>query len=274
MKFSIMKNIKQIIVVVAFLLGGAAMSQEESVELFTVPLSNPSSPGKLILSQITGSINVIGYEGAEVIVKASMSEQKSKKKTTNNGMKRIGNTSLAVSGEERNNTVRIINEQHNRRTDWEIKVPVNFSLKLSTVNRGNISVEGVKGEMEITNTNGHITLTNVDGSASVDTTNGDVKVTFNTVSAGANMAFSSFNGDIDITFPKALKADVKAKSDQGEIFTDFDIAVDPQKAVVNTNKSSDTYRVKIEQWVKGKINGGGPEMLFKTWNGDILIRAK
>ena len=90
----------------------------------------------------------------------------------------------------------------------------------------------------------------------------------------ANMAFSSLNGDLDITFPNTLKADVKAKSDMGEIYTDFDMQVSANKPEVNKNDSSGTYKVKIEQWVRGKINGGGPEMLFKTFNGDILIKSK
>ena len=88
------------------------------------------------------------------------------------------------------------------------------------------------------------------------------------------MAFSSLNGDLDVTFPKSLKANVKLRTDMGEILTDFDMVVSPQKTLVETNENSDTYKVKLEQWVQGKINGGGAEMLFKTWNGDILIRAQ
>ena len=88
------------------------------------------------------------------------------------------------------------------------------------------------------------------------------------------MAFSSFNGDVDVTFPNSLKADVKLKSDMGEIYTDFEMAVDNQKPVVDKNTSGGTYKVQIEQWVKGKINGGGAEMLFKTYNGDIILRSK
>lgn len=268
-----MKNSKTIAIVFLMLFVSMASAQE-SVELFSVPLSKAGSPGKLQLRQISGSINVIGYSGQEVIVKASMGERKSRNGKAANGMKRIDNSSLAISAEERNNVVQIINEQHNRKTDFEIKVPQNFDLQLSTINNGDIVVEGVNGEMEITNTNGEITLKNVAGSASADTTNGDVKVDFNSITANTSMAFSSFNGDIDITFPKSLKANVKLRSDMGEIFTDFEMAVDTKKAQVETDKSSGTYKVKLEQWVKGTINGGGPEMLFKTWQGDIMIRSK
>ncbi|MEK6152094.1 DUF4097 family beta strand repeat-containing protein [Flavobacteriaceae bacterium 3-367] len=274
-----MRNIK--ILVTSFLMFSVSLltAQETELDLFTVPLSQPTKTGKLIVNQISGSIEVTGYSGNEIIVKASFGERyahghKNKGKTTKNGLKRITNASLDIRAEEKNNVVQIINEQHNRETNLSIKVPVNFSLKLRTINNGDITVQGINGEMEISNVNGDITVLDAGGSAAADTTNGDIKVVFNKITADANMAFSSFNGDVDVSFPTTLKANVKAKSDMGEIYTDFEMAVEKQKPVVNRDTSSSTYKVQIEQWVNGTINGGGAEMLFKTYNGDIVIRAK
>ncbi len=270
-----MKNIKITLVIVLFAAIGAK-AQDTSVELFSIPLSNPGQPAKLIVEQIAGSISVTAHDGKEVVVKASFGNKKAhyKDDKPKSGMKRISNSSLSISGEEKNNVVQIINEQFNRATNLDIKVPKNCSLKLKTINQGNIDVAGVNGEFEITNVNGEVTLLQVNGSASVDTVNGDIKVVFNSVTENANMAFSSLNGDLDVTFPKTLKSDVKLRTDRGEILTDFDMTVAPQKTQVETSEKSDTYKVKLEQWVRGEINGGGPEMLFKTWNGDIIIRAK
>ncbi|PCJ95236.1 MAG: hypothetical protein COA50_08450 [Flavobacteriaceae bacterium] len=270
----VMKNIRVITALLFIVVACIANAQETSTELFSIPLSNPSSPGKLIVGQISGSINVIGYDGKEVVVKASFGKKNSSKPKTKNGLTRIENSSMAISAKENNNIVEIINEQWNKKIDLEIKIPKNFSLKLSTINNGNISVTGVNGEMEISNINGHITLEDVSGSASANTTNGKVKVSFNSITSNASMAFSSFNGDVEVTFPSSLKANIKAKSDMGEIYTDFDIVLDTKGPVVKTNTSSGNYKVEIEQWVKGKINGGGPEMLFKNFNGDIMIRSK
>ncbi|MGB5819554.1 MAG: DUF4097 family beta strand repeat-containing protein [Saonia sp.] len=272
-----MKNIKILSTALLVLSIFMASAQDSSVELFTVPLSKPDSPGKLIVDQISGSIEVTGYDGKEIIVKASFGEKHAhghKNKGDKSGLKRINHASLDIGAEEKNNTVQIINEQHNRETNLSIKVPSNFSLKLSTINHGDIHVQGINGEMEISNVNGGITLQDVSGTASTDTTNGDVKVVFNSIIPDAHMAFSSFNGDVDVTFPANLKANVKAKTDMGEIFTDFDMEVAKQKPVVKRDESSSTYKVKVEQWVNGKIGGGGSEMLFKTYNGDIMIRSK
>ncbi len=271
-----MKNIRLISMAIIAFVTISLTGQEKSIDLFSVPLSNPGNPGKLVIDQISGSIHVEGYEGAEVVIKASFGSNKVhfKDDDQRDGLKRVKSSSLNIGAEEKNNVVHVINEQWNKVTNLDVKVPKNFSLKLSTVNDGNISVKGVNGEMEISNVNGEITLESVSGSASTDTVNGDIKVYFDSITKDANMAFSSLNGDVDITFPSSLKANIKAKSDMGDIFTDFDMQVSSNKPEVNKNNGSGTYKVKIEQWVRGTINGGGPEMLFKTFNGDILIKSK
>lgn len=272
-----MKEIRKYIVLFV-LMPMALWAQESSVELFSVPLSDPVKPGKIIVDQISGSIHVEAYEGKEVIVKATIGNEKAHygggQDNAPDGMKRIQGSPVNISAEERNNVVRIVNEQWNKVTNLDIKVPVNFSLKLSTINDGNITVKGVKGELEISNVNGGITLTEVSGAATVDTVNGDVRVQFNSVHNNMPMAFSSLNGDLDISFPRSVKANLKMRSDMGGIYTDFEMAVDNPAPVVNTERTGGTYKVKMEQWVYGKINGGGPEMLFKTFNGDIRIHTK
>ena len=41
------------------------------------------------------------------------------------------------------------------------------------------------------------------------------------------MAFTSLNGIVDVTLPASVKANVKLRSDQGDVFTDFDIQLTP-----------------------------------------------
>ena len=90
----------------------------------------------------------------------------------------------------------------------------------------------------------------------------------------AAMAFSTFNGDIDVTLPPDTKANLKMKSDQGDIYTDFDMAVSKTTPKVENKQESGEYKISMESWVDGAINGGGPTFSFKNFNGDILIRKK
>ena len=91
------------------------------------------------------------------------------------------------------------------------------------------------------------------------------------------MSFSTMNGEIDVTLPANIKTNVKMKTDQGDIFTDFDVKLDatsqpPQ--VEDKRKKGGRYRVRLNRGTSGTINGGGPEIQFTTFNGNILIHKK
>ena len=268
-----MQNIKLIIASVLFVFS-LTISAQETV---TVPLTNPGKAGLLKMNILNGSIKIIGTSGKEVkITGTKRGESRSRRKYNKEkeGLKRISNKTLEFSATEYDNEVRV-RSSHSGTTDFEIELPKNFSLKISTTNRGEIYVENVNGAMDVSNTNGPITLKDISGSVSADALNKDIKVSFIKVTPDTPMAFSSLNGDIDITFPKDFKADVKIKSDRGEVYTDFDLEEKPSKTQVTKGKRSDgrTYQVSVEKWIIGSINGGGAEILFKNFNGDVIIRS-
>ncbi len=240
----------------------------------TVALSDPGKPYKLDIDLLSGSINIIGYEGKDIVIDAEMTGRKHHSETASNGMKRLsGGGNLDITAEEKNNKVTVSSETYSSPITLTIKVPQNgVTLKVSTTNNGNLSVTNVSGEMEVTNTNGGIRMSNVSGSVVANTVNGPVVVSFKSIDAKAAMAFTTLNGSVDITFPAGLKANVKLKTDQGEIYTDFDVITDPRKPVVTRTVEKGMYSLKMDDWVYGKIDGGGSEMMMKTTNGSIFIR--
>ena len=165
------------------------------------------------------------------------------------------------------------NNSFNKRINLSLKVPKqDVKLKLNTINEGDIEVADINGELELNNVNGAITANGISGSVVATTINEDVKVVFVSVDPGAAMAFSSLNGNVDITFPADTKANLKLKSDMGEIYSDFDVAVEKSQRNVNRTAESGMYKLNIDDWVYGKINGGGPEFMMKNMQGDIYIR--
>ena len=238
----------------------------------SVTLSDPSRPALVKASLINGGITVKAYDGKEVVVEARARSHESSRSDSN--MKRIIMSSTGLSVEEENNEVRINTDSLGRPIDLTISVPVHTSLKVSAVNSGDIVVTGVDGELDVNDVNGSVTLNNVSGSAIAHALNGRVLVTFNRVNQKP-MAFSSLNGDIDVTFPADLKANLSLKSDRGEILSDFDVQVQasaPQQTVEDSRKDGGKYLVKIDKTVHAKINGGGPEYQFTNFNGSIYIR--
>ena len=157
--------------------------------------------------------------------------------------------------------------------DLEIHVPPSSALNLSVTNGEEIVVVGIGGELELHNTNGDIRVENAVGPVNANTLNGDISVTFAGALPGTPMAFSTLNGDIDLKLPRAAKLDVRMRSDHGEIYSDFDVAMTPKAPEVESDRSKGRYRVSVVKELTGKIGGGGPELYLKTFNGDIVLRA-
>jgi len=273
-----MKTIKiagVLMMAVATMLTTRLWAQGNDKQQLIVPLSNPGKPYKLDVGLINGSITVTGYEGKDVIIDIQSDEDKGGKGGEDrvNGMRRLsGGNNMDVQADENNNQVNVHGDGR-KKTTLIIKIPQNeVNLKLSTINDGNIIASNVSGELEIINVNGFIKLTNISGSVVANTVNGKVEVTFKTIDPKAPMAFSTLNGNVDVTFPASLKANVKLKSDRGDIYTDFDVVADPHKPSISRSSNSGMYSLKIEDWVYGKIDGGGPEIMMKNMNGNIYIR--
>src|SRR5215471_3012220 len=233
----------QFIAAVIFLFAGPwLIAQGPDSNHVSVPLADPSRPAQVRAHLVNGSITVKAYEGKEVIV---------------------------------DDQVRVGTESYMRIIDLTITVPVHTSLSLHTVNDGNISVTGVDGELDVDDINGEVTLRNISGSAVAHALNGRLLVTFARVDPQKPMAFSSMNGAVDVTFPADTKANLSLRTDNGEVFSDFDIQLQnpaPQPIVEDNRGKGGKYVVRVEKTVRGTINGGGPEMQFKNFNGNIYIR--
>jgi DUF4097 and DUF4098 domain-containing protein YvlB len=239
----------------------------------SVNLSDPARPAFVKASMVNGGITVKAYDGKEVIVEARTRNEEREKPS--GGPKRINISTTGLSIEEENNEVRVGTESYARTIDLTISVPVHTSLKLRAVNDGDIVVTGVDGEIDVDDVNGAVTLNNISGSAVAHALNEHVHVTFAKVNSQKPMAFSSLNGDIDVTFPADIKANVSIRSDRGDVFSDFDVQLQasaPHQEVEDGRGKGGKYRVKIDKTVHGTINGGGPEYQFTNFQGQIYIR--
>jgi hypothetical protein len=269
---------KRMATLTGFLLVANALAQAQDPERVVVPARNSSRPLVVNASTLNGSITVKGYAGKEVIVEAGKRESSRRdREESRDGLKRLdlpGRSGLEVEEEDNVITVRA---KPNSGTHLTITVPVNTSLKLRGTNGGHIEVDGVNGEIDVNNTNGSVSLTNVSGSVIAHSLNGSVKVSMNRVDAGKPLSFSTLNGSIDVTLPPDLRANLKLRADNGDIYTDFDVKFDNSASkpiTENDPGNNGRLRVKFDRTVFGTINGGGPEVSFQTFNGRISIRKK
>ena len=287
-----MNPMKTILIALALtvLAAGTGTAQKEDPDRITVTLSDPSRPAFVKASLLNGSITVKGYSGKEVIVEVKTrigadsddwdrddDGDSEKERARRKGMRRITSNTASITVEEDNNEVTIGAGMRglSKTLDLVIQVPLSSDLKLNTLNEGNISVTGVKGEIEVSNLNGPITITNVTGSVVADALNDDIEVVFSGIDPKKSMSFSSLNGDIDVTLPADARATLKLKTDNGDIYSDFDMKMDNATTRVEDNdggRRGGRYKVTLEKLMTGVINGGGSEMVFKNFNGNIYIR--
>jgi DUF4097 and DUF4098 domain-containing protein YvlB len=256
---------------------GVLLAQDGG-EKTTVPLHDPSRPARIEAQLMSGSIIVHGANVKDVVVEARSrggEESRERRPARADGMKRLdlGGTGLDIV--EDNNVVHIKTSSWTTPSDLLITVPRHSSLELKAVNNGNIEVEDVDGEIDADDLNGKIVLKNVGGSVVAHSLNGELVATLNRVDPSKPMSFSTMNGNIDVTLPQTVKANVRMKTDNGEIYSDFDVKLDSGARMVQ-NEPGDSqdgkYHVRFDRALRGTINGGGPEFQFTSFNGQIFIR--
>jgi hypothetical protein len=284
------KYVKILLVIVGLMMcmpDASAQSNE-----FTVPLSDPAKRGKLKAHLNSGTIIVKGTARKDVLVKYSMMDDehdqdhdhdeddeddggdKNKNKDSKAGLKRIGGGGMDLEVTENANLVKAQSDSWNQPMKLEIEVPTGFDLQLHTYNDGDLSVSNIQGALELTNFNGEITALNVSGSVVATTYNGEIKITFDKVTEGTPMSYSTYNGDIDISFPSSFKSTVKLKTEQGSIYSDFDMQLKSTGPVQKSDNKGGVYKVIVDEWKRGDINGGGAEVTMRNYNGDIILRKK
>src|SRR4030042_101281 len=291
------------IMILLWAAGLADNAQESQADHAVVSFSNPAKPGTVEVDISEGSITVRGYEGKDVIIDARWRERvltkeeeleeqaalaeeegevdqeelarKKAQAEKARGMKMLEVESMGLTVEEEENVIQVEVEEGKRAVDLLIQVPFSTSLRLSCRDdeRG-VTVQGVNGEIEVDTSGGPIVLTDVSGPVVADSSDGEIKAVFGKVTPGKPMSFSSMDGAIDITLPLDVKASLKRKTDEGQIFTDFDVQLTPsqQKKEEDERKEGGGYRVAFEKVTLGLINGGGAEIQLTTYEGNIYVR--
>jgi len=288
MKKQMVQAIK-VYTLIGLLLIASISAWAQSASDFTIPLTDPAKRGKLKAHLNYGSITVKGTARKDVLVKYKAVEddeehdedhdhdeenEHEKGSKSKDGLKKIGGGGMDLEATENDNMVRVSSDSWNTKLNLEIEVPSGFDLDVHTYNDGDLIITNIQGAVELTNYNGEITALNISGSVVATTYNGDIKVTFDKVADGTPMSYSTYNGDIDITLPAPTKATFKMKTEQGEIYTGFDMNITSSGPVQKKDAKSGAFRVIIDDWKKGDINGGGPEVSIKNYNGDIYLRKK
>jgi hypothetical protein len=254
----------------------------------TFRFKDPKSKNLLIVDNVFGSIEVAGYNGEDVVVKA---EKIIRAKSDTKMEEAQEQVYLDIAEEDTLIELYVDGpfRDHNghrrsrgwwgfERSEWEvcfnfqIKVPVKTHLEISTVNGGEIHVMKITGDYRIHNVNGGIGMDEIGGSGDVYTVNGDVTVDF-TKNPEGESRYGSLNGKVKLYFQPKLSADFYLKTFNGEVFTDFEMTYMAPKAIKTSEKDGKTV-YKSGHLCCVRAGSGGPEIKLDGFNGDMFILKK
>lgn len=244
-----------------FTLGSAATVEE------TFKKNIPFQPGgRIEIENVNGNITIEGWDKNEVYIEAEKRIKASDRSDAERLLKQ-----LSIEIEELDNEIRITTSYPHRRgggfldlifggnisasVTYRIRVPNSSNIEATSTN-GGVSVTQVQGKIRLRTTNGNISADNLKGLVSARTTNGSVNVELKEVTSNEEMEFLTTNGNITVNIPESIDCEVRARTTNGSIRTDFPLEV--------LGKYGSKH-------LKGKINEGGSVIFIETTNGSIKL---
>jgi DUF4097 and DUF4098 domain-containing protein YvlB len=256
-----------------------SVREEETIRK-TLRLSG--TPMRLLVENIEGYVHVTATSGSEVRVVAHKTIraetdadlQQAKSEVMLDMKEGSGSVSIEYNAPWNCRGQNRGCQDHERRFytviyDLDIEVPREARPVVSTVNRGDVTVEGTTGDFDIGNVNGSISVTNVAGSGDIHTVNGPITARFQKNPAGPS-SFRSVNGALDVYFQPDFSADLRFKTLNGQIYSDFEVTANlmPPPAADQRNGK---FVYRSNGMKSARAGRGGPELTFDTLNGNIRL---
>ena len=255
-------------------------SESETIEE-TIAFTGAESSRLLTVDNLFGSVRIITHEGKDVLLKAAKTIQadserdleKARREVTLDILRENGEVGIIVNGPFRNRDgpCNWNRSDYIVKYDFDIRVPRGCDLKASTVNRGDIAVQGLSGRFKIRNVNGKIIMKNITGSGKASTVNGSIEVGFSQ-SPPENCSFQTVNGDVEIRFAKDPSADFWCKTFNGSVYSDFDITRLPAKHGEGRREKG-VFIYQSNDFRGLRIGRGGSEIRMDSLNGDLRIAS-
>ncbi len=218
---------------------------------------------EIVLDNVSGKVDVAGYDGRDAVVeieKRIRAESDEQMETAKREVKlemteSAGKLKLMVDGPSRcdcgNRGMR--HNGYHVTYDFKVRIPQQAAFDVRTVN-GAVSLEGIAGA----------------GKAS--TVNGGMRVVYAKNPPGP-VALETVNGSVDVTLLPGLAADLRMKTLNGDMFTDFEVIPLPQEPAT-TERRNGKFVYRMQDAARVRVGGGGPELSLKTLNGNIYVRSR
>lgn len=152
-----------------------------------------------------------------------------------------------------------------------IRVPRDVRVRLCTVNGGEVVADGTLGDFDVSNVNGRIVLRGMRGSGRATTVNGDIDAAFDAAPRSESL-FKTVNGNVAVTLPRDLAAELRHKTLRGSTYTDFETVDMPSAREPSRRPGQPRFIYRQRGFTTSRVGAGGPVLTFQTLNGDVRIQ--
>jgi DUF4097 and DUF4098 domain-containing protein YvlB len=232
---------------------------------------NLGDGGSVEIANVSGDVNLTGYEGSAVVVNAY----------------KTGRDRDMVEVEDDSTQGRVVlrakypnNCNCDASVRFEVRVPRSSNLsfdKISTASgnvkaegfsgrlhlstaSGDVTVRGVGGEIRANTASGTVRIANATGTVNANTASGDVEVELTRVEGNGNMRFSSASGDVNVRLPSNIDARVSMSTASGDIETNFPIEVRRDRYGSGTR-------------AEGQLGSGSRDLKISTASGNVSLKS-
>ncbi|WP_224995460.1 DUF4097 family beta strand repeat-containing protein [Cesiribacter sp. SM1] len=218
-------------------------------------------------------IRIEGYKGSEIVIQASGYEAPPERAK---GLRSLYNSSVDNTGiglaVEAKEGVLLVREASQTPGTYVIRVPEGSRLSIEDMNwsGGNISVKGMRAELEVKSLDAEINLSDVSGPVVANSTSGDINVAFSEYSQSGPSMISSVASEVDISMPASAKADLVLSSVAGEIFTDLDLQMQNR----NGQEANMQHLGGGNSTIRATLNGGGAALTIRSTSSNIYLRKR
>ena len=239
------------------LLSAAAALDARVTEKFTETFGlNPN--GVIRLENVNGDVEIIAWDKNEVSLEAE------KRASNDDDLKKLEiqidakPDRLAIKTVYPKSMKRWFNHGHFSVT-YKLRVPAGVSLEKVDVVNSDLTVEGVRGSVDLDTVNGSIRAKGLRGEGRFDTVNGSIRADYDSLDGVKKIDLDTVNGSATLYLPADASGSLVADSVNGSISCDFPIKLE---------RSSRTY-------LRGKIGKGeGPSIRLDSVNGGLKIRER
>jgi len=240
-------------------------------QVIDVPLSRPGEPIYLEIGIQSAHIEVIGEDREDASFEVTVADG-NRKIVTPSGTQSLKGGGYSLEVEEDDNEISFDMDWRVNKVKVIARIPRHADVELQTINDGEIIVSNLIGNLELYNTNGPITATNISGSVIAESVNDDIQISFASLDLDNATSMESINGSLVLGLQDGESVTVQLDTSRGEIYSDFEVEVLPNKPVVEREDDEDGVSIFIESVIVANINGGGPTIRMKTLHGDLNIR--